>query len=516
MADEKDPNDPSNTSMAFDAMFPKWDMINTLLGGTAAMRDAGETYLPQHEAESHGNYQERLHTATLFNMTEITLMSLVGKPFSDPVILRDDVPAEIKAFEPDIDLQGNNLTTFARTFFQEGLAKAFAHCFIDMPALTAEEKAQRTKADDLAENRRPYWTLIKPENIIFASTDVVAGIETLTHVRFRENAIIRSGFVEVLKQRIRVFDKPVDGTNITWMLWELKDQNKKKKPKWEPIQNGTLDIDVIPLVTFYTNRTGLMEGKSPLEDLAYLNIRHWQSTSDQNNILTVSRFPILAGSGVGTEDGKGLAIGPRVMLYSKDSQGRFYYVEHTGAAIAAGRNDLLDLETQMSAYGAQFLQRKPGNPTATARALDSAEATSPLQDSAVRFIDVMNQCLKITAKWMGITTGGTVSINTEFKPATIDAGSLAILLAARKQGDLSREDFLKQLKEFEIIRDEFDPLVNLYRLMIEVKGNGLNPDLVDPLDITAPATVPSVPFIAAEVLSPAQANQAPQKSGLKP
>jgi len=35
-----------------------------------------------------------------------------------------------------------------------------------------------------------------------------------------------------------------------------------------------------------------MQAKPPLLDLAWLNVEHWQSASDQSNILHVARVPI--------------------------------------------------------------------------------------------------------------------------------------------------------------------------------------------------------------------------------
>jgi hypothetical protein len=49
----------------------------------------------------------------------------------------------------------------------------------------------------------------------------------------------------------------------------------------------------IPFVPLYGWRR-LHVGISPLRDLAYLNVKHWQSQSDQDTILHVARVPILA------------------------------------------------------------------------------------------------------------------------------------------------------------------------------------------------------------------------------
>jgi len=482
MVKKKDSNDPSNVSIAYEIMLPKWKMIDSLLGGTSTMRIAGEEFLPRHSAESGTNYGERLESTTLFNMMELTLETLVGKPFSNPIKLRDDVPSEIAAFADDVDLQGNDITTFSRNVFRESIAKAFSHVIVDFPMITEEERALRTLEDDRQENRRPYWVFVKPENVIFASATFEHGREVLEHVRIAEDIIVRVGFTEEVRERIRVLEPG------RFELWELQQIGRRQKRQWIKIEEGITDLPFIPLLTFYANRDDLMLGKPPLEDLAFLNVRHWQSTSDQINVLTVARFPMLAVAGATDQTGNTMAIGPRQLLGTKDPQGRFYYVEHTGKAIEAGRQDLLDLEQMMASYGAEFLKRRPGNTSATARALDSAEAMSFLQDVTVRFQDFMSQLLDVTAAWLGMDDGGTVDMITDFGGSGATAERLTTLLTARygdnkRPGDLSREDFLLQLKELQILSDDFDPRVNLARLMMEAASVGFDTNLIDPDDV---------------------------------
>ena len=228
-----------------------------------------------------------------------------------------------------------------------------------------------------------------------------------------------------------------------------------------------MDIDEIPLVTFYAERTDFMISKPPILDLVDLNITHWQSSSDQRSILTVARFPMLAGSGVTDEDNK-LKVGPRQWLFTSDAQGKYYYVEPDGKAIAAGRDDLSDLENQMSSYGAEFLKKRPGTQTATARALDSAEATSPLQDMVLRFIDAMNQALTLTGKWADIEEPGFVTVNAEFGLTAQEDADLRALTDARKNRDLSRRKYLNELRRRGTLPVDFDAEENDFEIEREL------------------------------------------------
>ena len=463
----KDPESPATTSFAWDKMISKWDMIETLLSGTEAMRDAGQGFLPIHEAESRNNYLERLGKCTLLNMLEITLDSLVGRPFSDPIELNSDMPENVVDLMEDVDLQGNDLTVFSREWFRQGLAKGFCHVMIDFPRIPDEDFGSRTLADDAAEGRRPYFVLIRPENVIFATSDFVQGQdgvmrETLTHVRIREFATQRVGFAEVIKERIRVLEPGL------FFLFELEEKKRRnQKDKWKLIDAGETGLSIIPLVTFYADRDELMTAKPPLEDLAHLNVRHWQSTSDQISVLTVARFPMLAVAGAVEQPGSEMAIGPKQLLGTKDPNGKFYYVEHTGKSIGAGRQDLMDLEDEMAHYGAQFLKRKTGNETATARALDSAEATSPLQDYTVRFMDAVSNALNIMAMWMGEKEGGSISIATDFGPEIAENADMEALTDARKRRDLSRVGWMEEMKRRGALSDDFDIEADLELVLAE-------------------------------------------------
>lgn len=458
MAQQQTQQDRNNLvaepSSAYLFMAPKWSMVETLLGGTASMRLAAEEYMPRHSAEGIDDYQNRIAQATLYNVTELTLNSLVGRVFREPMVLNNDIPQQIADMQEDIDAQGTDISTFCQEWFKEAMAKGYAHVFIDMPSIDPAQKPTRTIADDLRENRRPFWSLIRPENVIFMYWERVNGVNVLTHARLVEYETTLDGFSEVCRTRIRVLEPG------TWALWEdVNAGQRNKKPKWEEVETGTYDISVIPLVTFYTSKRGYCLSKPPLEDLAYLNIRHWQSNSDQQNVLTVARFPMLAASGTQVENGKSsMPIGPRQLLTMRDPNGRFYYVEHTGRAIAAGKEDLEMLEDRMSAYGAEFLRRQVSGRTAFERAMDTNEAMSPLKAMATLFESAVHSALGVTALWLNLkaSEGGTVKINKEYTEEDNKDNPMKVLSDARTRGDISCRTFIIEAIRHKVLDDTLD------------------------------------------------------------
>ncbi len=61
-------------------------------------------------------------------------------------------------------------------------------------------------------------------------------------------------------------------------------------------------------------------------DLAYINIMHWQSQSDQDNILHVARAPILFGKGI--PEGTVVKIGVDSEIICNAEGADFKFVEH--------------------------------------------------------------------------------------------------------------------------------------------------------------------------------------------
>jgi hypothetical protein len=444
---------PDNRSAAYNRMAPRWDIVNALLGGTEAMRVAGEDLLPKHQEESDHSWRRRLDQANLLNMTELTLDMLVGKPFTDPVQLGEDAPPEHELWAEDIDLQGNNLDVFARRWFRDGMAKGLSHILVDMPRKEEAGDRPRTLADDKAQDIRPYFVHLPAESVIFMSGTMVGGREVLDHVRIAEGDVVRDGWGERVVQRIRILEPG------KVMIWELT-KVKNRKDKWTQIEVWDTDLDYIPLVTFYTDRESLGVSKPPLLDLAYMNVRHWQLDADLNNIISVACFPMLAMSGVdNTEaggDGGLMRLGPNQILATRSENGKFYYVEHTGAAITTGMEKMTHLEQQMSAYGAQFLKEQPGDVKATTRALDSAEALSQLQAITLAFKDALERAMQILSDWAGIEGTTSLEMSVDFGMNDPNEVGWAAIDSARQRRDISRATYLSEMQRRGWLADDYN------------------------------------------------------------
>lgn len=462
-----DKDRPDSRAQFYTDQIATWQMLDACLEGTSAMRRAGRTYLPKYPQEAADGYEFRLTQSTFLNFFKKTVTGLTGKPFSQPLSIPEDMPDQLEELFDNVDLQGHDIHTVARNAFHTGLAKGMVGLMVDMPTANPDVK---TLDDQRKSGARPYISIIAPESIIGAFAEVKDGVDQFTHVRIMETVIEKDGFAEVKKERIRVLEPG------TWELYE-----KDSKGQWHSIDKGTTSLDYIPLVIWYADKEGFMRSRPPLLDLAYLNVQHWQNASDQNNVLAVSRFPILAASGVDPESK--LEIGPNTYFALRDPTARMYYVEHTGAAIGAGRQNLEDLKTEMAMMGLQLLMPQTGNITATAKALDAAEANCGLQSMVISFASAFNLAVEYMGDWLDIEEDlPSISINVDFGLSVNDASDIGVLAQARANREISHQAFMTELLRRKILHPDFSIEDDAEQLKEEASelgenggGNGLPP-----------------------------------------
>jgi len=429
-------------SKAVAEMSPSWEIIGDLLGGTQRMRERGETYLPKWEKEGDRAYRYRLNTATIFPVLSRTVEILAAKPFSKPLQLNDNVPENIVAWAENIDLQGHDLQAFASDIFSETLAYGLSGVLVDSPK---KDDGIRTQADEKAAGVRPFFVHYSPWNVIGWRTETVGGVTRIIQLRLRERRMEPTGdYGDAEVEYIRVL------TPGAWQLWR-----KTEKSEWVLYGEGITGLSEIPFVAFYGNRNkGFMMADPSLMELAYQNIEHYQSSSDQRSIMHVARVPILFARGFDETDK--IMVGMSSAVKATSPAAELQFVEHSGSSIGAGRQSLIDLEERMRQTGAELLVLQPGKITATQVYTEDEGNKCVLQRIVENFEDSLNQCLQFMADLSGQKTGGTVELFKDFGAATLTDASAQLLLSANQAGKLSDETLISEFKRRGILSPEID------------------------------------------------------------
>ena len=426
-------------------------MVDALLGGTWAMRAAREAYLQRWPQEDQASFEYRLNSSTLFNAFARTVENMASKPFSEP-LKWSDIDPTVEAWFDNIDLQGRNLHVFSQEVFKAGLTYGLTHILVDYPP-TVDAKTGKSLAPTLADERemgaRPYFVHVKPSSILGWISTKVNGAEQLTQLRIMESITVPDGvFGTEQVQQVRVLEPG---------KWATYRKNEKDED-WSPFEEGATTLKYIPLVTFYTGRTGFMTGEPVLSDLADLNVQHWNLCSDSDNLLHTASVPILTISGMDDDTFK-IQVGAKSVL-RLPTGAVASYTEHTGAAIGAGRTRIKDLEESMRTMGAELLVSNPGDMTATQASIDTAQAQCQLAQMAGIFEDALDQAIDIAAAWVSLPEQGNVDVFDDFAAAPVQGAAvqpfIAALVSLVMSDLLSKESAFAEMKRYGIINPDLE------------------------------------------------------------
>lgn len=432
-------NDPSIQLKAVSDMQDDWALVDALMGGTKAMRAAGKRYLPPFPKESDKKYKSRLAVSTLLPAYKETVGNMTGRVFAQPIQLGEDIDESIADQLSNIDLRGNNLQVWAKDWFEKALAYGLGYVLVDYP----RADGIRTKAQEKAAGVRPYTVFINPKQVIGWRVSYENGHEVLKQFRYYETVQEDDGAFDAKDvMQIRVLEPG------KWSVYRKSD-----KGEWVLFQEGVTSLTEIPLVCFYTKRTGALSAEPPLIDLAYLNVKHWQSQSDQDNILHIARVPILTL--IGADENTQIEIGSSALKIPQG--GDVKYVEHTGASISAGAASLKDLIDEMRMAGAKLLHKEVATVKTVQQANeDNAESKSQLQMMAESFEDAIDQVIHLFCKWQGMEEKGSVEVQGNFDADNMPQQSMTVLTAMKEASALSAQTLFNEGKRRGFISDEVE------------------------------------------------------------
>jgi hypothetical protein len=447
----------------------------TLMGGAVAMRAQGKTYLIQKSAESDADYSDRLKTAVLKNYFTQTIDYLAGQVFQKPIDYEKSYKESVSednffdGFKEDVDLAGNNLTVFSLELFKNGVIDGVTFVLIDYNDVNTEidnqgnvfyktnsgEFALRTKQADLDNNWRPYFVKILASQVLDAYVVIENGNQVLKHFRYEETVQRPKDERAIEREtvtRIRAFWPGY------WELWERSGLNNTEVL----ISSGKTSLDYIPIFCFMPGLdTGFaLTALPPLSDLAEINRLHWNSLSHHNYLMKFVRGPVWFGVNIEPpEKDKELKFGPSALITANNSVGNISPALNSvgvdASSVAASQNDLKALEDSMERYGLQVALSPAGYTTATQVATMANASDSQLKSWVVKLQDMLENCLKAVAHYVGQEDGPPLFVNTEFRQS-FDANKAQLLQSLRDSNNLTRYTLLQELQKMGGISDEID------------------------------------------------------------
>jgi hypothetical protein len=449
-------------SVEYERMKDHWNLPLALMGGTTSMVDAGEDWLPKHPKEGDKAYENRLKQAVLYNYFRKTVQSLVGQSFIRSVVV-SNVPERLKYLENNIDGAHTTITDFAASLLKDALVFGKAHDYTDFPT--------RTETTSLKDFRKAnaYATKLDPRNVIGWKVDISNGFEDLVEVRLVEYDIqededwnqkvverikvIRKDTIDLYEQKIVAIDEPqvMGGSKI--------------QAQYDLVKTLPNTLGYIPLNVTYGDKTGFFQARSPLEDMAFLNLRHYQSSSDQAHILHIARVPFLFAKGFQDGELDNVEIGPNRMIVSSNENSDIKFVEHTSKAIDAGRNYEKDLVEAIGQLGADIVMTRGSRgdrQTGIAAVLDQSQSLSVIQIILRGIEESLKNIYKVAGDFMQVPGADKVSVTIgDSMGLPNDPNPVQSVIALLQELGLEEEDIIRELKRRGLVSSALQSLGNL-------------------------------------------------------
>jgi hypothetical protein len=458
----QDKNKPSYELAAYRDAGAKRRIVRDAMAGTPRLRD-DTSYLPQHRGEDWRDYRERRNRSVSFNAIKRTIVGLVGMVFRRDLEQRD-IPDEIDTTQID---GRRDINVFSRDLLAEAITDGHALILVDAPRWYGTKPL--TRKEEKEHGILPYWVLVRADQVVNWRTERLGYRDLLAQVTIRERWVEADGpFGEEGVENYAVYRRVIrDGkSTVEWERWLRRSKGDLLKTDQGIIAN----ITEIPLVGVYSNRMAMLESEPPLLDLAYTNIAHSQVQADHLTALHKASVPILVVKGAPIRPGEEIPTGPNTGLFLPDTGGA-EYIEHSGNALGATRQQLRDFEAQMARLGMSMLQHETrAAETAEAKRIDKSEQDSALASTARSLQDGLNQALGFHAQMMGLADGGSVVVNRDFDRLTLDAAETREYSQLVANSQLSLETLWAILSEGGVLPDGFDPELERAHLDADMAG----------------------------------------------
>jgi len=406
-----------------------WILIEDLLQGTFGMRQKHRRYLPQEPREQDESYDNRLARSVCPPYYQRLERLLAGMLTRKPVRLVDTSDTITEQLF-DVDLNGNDLNVWTYESARKMVRYGHVGTLVDAPA----------------DGGRPYWVTYAPRQILGWRTEAKEGKQELTMLRLQEVASVPDGlYGEKLVQQVRV---------LTPGEYEI--HQKDEKGDFRVVDDGRTSLSEIPFSIAYANRTGFMESRPPLEDIAELNLKTYQIQSDLDNQLHISAVPMLAFYGF-PSSAEEVSAGPGEAI-AFPAEGRAEYIEPGGTSFQYQFKRLEALAMQINELGlSAVLGQKLTAETAEAKRINRSQGDSTMMVIAQNMQDMIDNCLQFHAQYLGQNeAAGSSHVNRDFMGTRLDPQEINSLLQLYTAGTITQETLLQQLSDGEVLGDDFD------------------------------------------------------------
>jgi hypothetical protein len=169
-----------------------------------------------------------------------------------------------------------------------------------------------------------------------------------------------------------------------------------------------------------------------------------------------ARAPMKYFHGYSREDLESFAEGAGYAFWSSNENAKIGVIEHSGAAIEAGRTELKDMEFQMQAMGLQLIVSRSGSSTATGDLIDEQKINSRLGMWADNLKDALELAFSWMAELAGISADIDVNINKDFAANALSHLDMDALNKMYLAEVISKRTYINEAKRRNLLSEQVD------------------------------------------------------------
>ena len=436
-------NGPATVSDQVQAMRRESQRVHDLIQGGPHMRSRGEVYLPKFPLESKDAYQARVDMTWLFNGVKKVRDDWAARIFEKPVTLNDPDTA-LGALCQNVDGEGRDLSNFAKDLFEASLERGIAFIFVDAPR---RPEGELTRGQVAELGLRPHMSILTLDEVLGWKSELIANAPVLTQFRISETIADpeRGEFDDDTIEQVRVLSL-IEGRVY------VRIYRKNDKGEFGLFDEYPTDMTQISVVPVYTGRTGYFTAKTPLDDIAELNIAHWQRQSDASNCQHQTLTPMIHFKGMDVE--QQAANGAGYAFASDNPDATIEIAEVAGTGLASAKVELDEIKDQMRQAGMQIIAERTGVTTATGESSDEKKSVTRIRMMADDLKDSLEIALGMMNDMAGIDDSTEVSVHTEF--GSLDGLPMDEVRNMYLDGVISREAYFNEGKRRGIIHESVE------------------------------------------------------------
>ncbi|MGE0724335.1 MAG: DUF4055 domain-containing protein [Alphaproteobacteria bacterium] len=412
-----------------------WQLIRDCIAGSRAIKEAGTLYLPQLEGMNGTAYESYKQRAQWFGATSRTLEGLQGAIFRKPPVV--EVPDKLQPVVQNVDGRGTGLETFGKTVVREVIATGRLGILVDLPADASG---------------RPFLACYEAESIVNWRVQTINGKPVCTLVVLHEpveEADPDNPFGRKVVDGYRVLRLDLDGNRPVYTIdrWR-KVADRVGREDWAlvestmPTRRGE-SLDFLPFVVIGPTDLGLDVAKSPILDLAEVNLSHFRTSADLEHGAHFTALPTVwvAGGIAGAQPGSvpDLHVGAGA-AWQLDQGSTCGMLEFRGQGLNALEKRLERKEAHLAVLGARLLEdQKNGVEAAETVSLRHRGENSLLASIANTVSRGLSQALSWASWWSYASNdpnAARVSLNTDFSTSAMSAADVVALVKAWQSGGI--------------------------------------------------------------------------------